>query len=202
MVKAVGRPEFYKWGGDDRRYSLQSYLNTSSIVIEVGGYVGNDIKELFRRYGSFRTLIFEPVFYERAKLNFAEFPTVEVFSYGLGSAPRDLYFESKEASTKPSANGVGHQARIKHVAHVLSDLNIRHASLLQINCEGCEWEVLEAVLSMPSTSTVFEHIQVQFHPNISWVENALTRYAIIQDGLASRYSLVYDIPWVWQMWSL
>mmetsp|Transcript_12368 Transcript_12368/g.53188 ORF Transcript_12368/g.53188 Transcript_12368/m.53188 type:complete len:285 (+) Transcript_12368:115-969(+) len=191
--------EFYvDFGGNDKRYSYHSYLNATSTVMEIGGYTGVDITALRERYGMFRVFIFEPIFYREATKTFEDVENVEIFAFGVGASTRKSYFNLDGVGSKPSSNNEGVEVEIRNFNDVLASLKLTRIDLLQINCEGCEWEVLEMVLRMHA---VFEHIQVQFHPGATWVSNRLERYAAIQDALAKRYLLVYDVPWIWQMWS-
>ena len=90
-------------------------------------------------------------------------------------------------------------AQIRRFSDVIEELSIVRIDLLQINCEGCEWEVLESVIDDKQTH-IFQHIQVQFHPSADWVEDRLDRYAAIQDRLTETHELLYDHPWIWQLW--
>ena len=192
---SANHTEFFKaFGGDKTRYSLQSYLTKSSIVMEVGGYTGVDIIEMQRRFGFFRTLLFEPIFFEEARANLND-RNVKVYPYGLGKITRQVLFDIKGDGTKEALTGK--PGEIRNFEGVVQQLGISNIDLLQINCEGCEWEVLEASFSSIQT---FQHIQVQFHASADWVENRLERYAVIQDELTKTHELIYDQPWIWQLW--
>ena len=105
---------------------------------------------------------------------------VEVYPYGLGASTRSATFDIKGDSTRPTKDG--QVAQIRRFSDVIEELSIVRIDLLQINCEGCEWEVLESVIDDKQTH-IFQHIQVQFHPSADWVEDRLDRYAAIQDRL-------------------
>ena len=191
---------FGEFGGDQTRYGLHPYLTSKSLVIEVGGYTGVDILAMHKLYGAFRTFLFEPVFFKEAKNNLNEVPNIRLFPYGLGNSSRMVHFDVMGDGTKPSQQGTGQQVEIADFREVLQKLRINHVDLLQINCEGCEWEVLETVIGSREVANTFGRIQVQFHPGAEWVDNKLERYAVIQDKLTQTHSLVYDQPWIWQMW--
>lgn len=192
--------EFFEvFGGDERRYSYHSYLNRHSIVVEVGGYTGVDIAALRTMYGSFRAILFEPIFHEEAVHNMKSMDSVTILPYGVGAVDRFIHFDVAGDATRPAIAEKGKKAEIRNFKHAIDDLHLERVDLLQINCEGCEWELLETILDLPR---IFEHIQVQFHPDATWVDNQLGRYAIIQDRLAESYDLVYDQTWIWQLWRL
>ncbi|EEH50929.1 methyltransferase [Micromonas pusilla CCMP1545] len=194
----VNHSDFFgPFGGDATLYSYQSYLSPKSLVLEVGGYTGVDIVALQSLYGSFRTLLFEPVYHEEARKNLESNKNIEIFPFGLGNSNRNVSFDVQGDSTQQSNTGT--PAEIKDFREVVKFLGIQKADLLQINCEGCEWEIMELLLS-GSLATYFCHIHVQFHNNLEWVENKLERYAKIQDALTVTHELVYDQPWIWQLW--
>ena len=187
---------FKSFGGDNTRYAAHSYLTQTSVMFEVGGYTGVDILEMRKRFGYFRVLLFEPIYHRQAQENLRG-EQVEVYPYGLGTTSRDVFFDVSGDGTHLSSAGT--KAHIKSFASVLTELNIGLVHLLQINCEGCEWDVLEAALEFIH---VFQHIQVQFHPMVDWIENRLERYAIIQDKFTQTHELVFDHPWIWQLWRI
>jgi FkbM family methyltransferase len=187
---------FDAFGGDKTRYSFHTYLSQNSSVIEVGGYTGVDIKKMRQMHGPFKTLLFEPIFYDEARMNLKGLG-VEVYPYGLGASTRSATFDIKGDSTRPTKDG--QVAQIRRFSDVIEELSIVRIDLLQINCEGCEWEVLESVIDDKQTH-IFQHIQVQFHPSADWVEDRLDRYAAIQDRLTETHELLYDHPWIWQLW--
>ena len=187
---------FEAFGGDKTRYSLHTYLSQNSLVIEVGGYTGVDIKKMRELHGPFKTLLFEPIFHDQARMNLKDLG-VEVYPYGLGASTRSATFAIKGDATKPTEDG--QVAQIRRFSDVIKELSIVRIDLLQINCEGCEWELLESVIENKQ-SHIFQHIQVQFHSSADWVEDRLDRYAAIQDRLTETHELLYDHPWIWQLW--
>ena len=197
---SANHSEFFgEFGGDKTRYSFHTYLSPNSLVIEVGGYTGVDIKKMTELHGPFKTLLFEPIFHDEARKNL-EGLDVEVYPYGLGGSTRNAMFGVQGDATKPLKDG-GEVAQIRQFSVVIEELYISRIDLLQINCEGCEWEVLESLLNDKQTH-IFQHIQIQFHPSADWVEDQLVRYAAIQDRLTKTHELLYDQPWIWQLWQL
>ena len=150
-------------------------------------------------HGNFRVLLFEPIFYEEAKHNLKHLDKIQILPYGVGSSHRVIYFDVAGDATKPAEASSGKIGVIRKFTEVLSDLDLLSVDLLQVNCEGCEWDVLESVLG---DVWRLKHIQVQFHPDADFVPNRLERYARIQDQLAETHDLVYDFPWIWQLWKL
>ena len=71
---------------------------------------------------------------------------------------------------------------------------------MQINCEGCEYEVLERLLESPRELAVVRAIEVQFH--LDWgVQTDTKRYCSIESGLrAAHFELDYRHPFLWERW--
>ena len=191
---------FSDFGGDESRYSFHSYLTDRSTVVETGGYTGVDITAMKERHGDFRVALFEPIFYEEARHNLEHLNKVEILPYGVASSDSKIYFDVAGDATRPAGDeSSGKVGFIRKFTDVLSELRLLSVDLLQINCEGCEWDVLESVFG---DVWRLKRIQVQFHPDADFVPDRLGRYAKIQDRLAETHDLAYDFPWIWQMWVL
>ncbi len=81
---------------------------------------------------------------------------------------------------------------------VLSELKIKKIDFLNINCEGCEFDLLESIIYqgvLPKINT----IQVQFHPGL--VVNGTSRRCHIRQILDQNFKENYNIPWIWERWS-
>ena len=190
---------FSVFGGDAKRHAHHHYLDDKSTVVEIGGYTGVDIKALRALYGNFHVLLFEPIFFREAAVNLQSLANIQIFPYGVGSVQRHEYFQLTGDATRPGKGDGARKAEIRNFLTVLSSLNVHRVDLLQVNCEGCEWEVLEVALKSPK---LFRHIQVQFHSGAEWVPDRLDRYSRILDALSQTHTLIFDVPWVWQMWKL
>ena len=179
---------FVDFGGDARRHSFHDYLNSGSLVVEIGGYTGVDIKALRALYGDFRVFLYEPIYYEQAKDNLRDMSKVSIFPYGVGSTSKEIHFAVDGDATRPLEKSDGQTpskvAVIKEFKSAMLSQGVEKVDLLQINCEGCEWEVLESAIQF---CWMFEHIQVQFHPEAEWVPDKLSRYATIQDALSRTH---------------
>jgi FkbM family methyltransferase len=117
--------------------------------------------------------LFEPIFYEEARHNLEHLNKVEILPYGVGSSESKIYFDVAGDATRPGDESSGKVGFIRKFTDVLSELRLLSVDLLQINCEGCEWDVLESVFG---DVWRLKHIQVQFHPDADFVPDRLGRY--------------------------
>jgi hypothetical protein len=74
-----------------------------------------------------------------------------------------------------------------------------HVDLLHVNCEGCEFPVLEYLLRSPWIARV-RHLLVQFH---SFRDvDAVDRRCTLRAQLARTHRLAWDRSFVWERWDL
>jgi FkbM family methyltransferase len=167
-------------------------LNPSSLVLDVGGFEGRFANEIHRLYGC-RVWCFEPVFHReiRSKLH----PLITLFPYGIGGKSGEVSIGVKGDSTGMWATGVDSvTAEIMDVNEVITV----PVDLMKLNCEGAEYEILEALLD-GGKATMVKNIQVQFH---RVVENYVERWESIRSRLLATHELTYDAPFCWENYQL
>jgi FkbM family methyltransferase len=137
------------------------------VVVDVGAYVG-DSAIYFALKGARKVIAIEPhpVAYaemiENIRLNDLENVIVPV-NAGLASKPGRLYIEGVDIRSTvttyyaPSCNGL---IPIITLSDVLSKYNIRDRSVLKMNCQGCEYDV---ILNDYEHVKVFEEIIIEYH---------------------------------------
>ena len=73
-----------------------------------------------------------------------------------------------------------------------------HISLLHMNCEGCEWELLESIIKND------EHLSIsviQFGSHFSpKVKDIAARYCKVREQLSKTHRMVYGQSWAWERW--
>ena len=81
----------------------------------------------------------------------------------------------------------------------VANINSVAAPILHLNCEGCEYEVLEAIVNQ-KLLRIFSVIQVSFHyfPSVS---NAFSRYCKLFEYL-SKYFVYQEanLAFGWERW--
>ena len=197
------------------------YCEPHTMIVDVGSFVGDDlVKFLSRCTANLTVHTFEPVrmlrdqlLERRARLAHPEY--LQSHAFGLGDSNRSVCFGQARmvgaagtmALSSPhqrSASACVAPGWIVDAAHTLR--RFARIDLLQINCEGCEYEVLERLLSWPASSAqsplaAVRAIEVQFHLAIG-PQSETSRYCRIEERLRERgYSLDYRFPFTWERWS-
>ena len=73
-------------------------------------------------------------------------------------------------------------------------------TLLHVNCEGCEWELLESIIESDE-HTKIKVIQFGSH-YFSQVKDIATRYCNVRSQLSKTHRMVYGQAWAWERWDL
>jgi FkbM family methyltransferase len=176
-------------------------LAPESWVMDVGGYDGTFAAEIARRYGC-SVVVFEPVqeFRENVILRLKHNPKIYVMSNAVGGSDRKM-----EIGVKGNMSGEFTFDRNRtEPAHMLGILGVLQGlfhggcDLMKLNCEGSEFEILEALVGTPEISRV-RNIQVQWHPV---VPDAKARFEKLQARLSETHRLSWNFGWTWQNWEL
>jgi FkbM family methyltransferase len=196
--------------GDKARYAHHSYLNKQQdpLVIEIGGFTGEDSQALLDNYPGISLHVYEPHPRYVAKLvtRFKDDKRVTIYPYGLDSVARvaeltdstdasSVYMKKQEAA---NANRVQIFLR-EAVPEFRTQVNLfgKTVSLLNVNCEGCEYGLLETITSLDAAN-LFDNIQVQFH--IIPGDDTLERYCSIEALLSRTHERTFGFHFIWENW--
>lgn len=175
-------------------------LSRESVIIEAGTHQGLWAAEMSRLYGC-RLFTFEPIreFFQAAVQRLHPFPGVTVSNVGLASSNRSEHWKIKGDMTG-AFNGEGVEEAVVLIDFgewLRIELTLPPViDLLEINIEGGEYELLEALLIRKQIAR-FKNIQVQFHGvGLTPVE----RRREIREQLTLTHHLTYDAPFVWENW--
>lgn len=143
------------WNADMRLENLPLLEQEGCSVWEVGAHeTGADTKNLLKRYPKCQYHAFEPVpkFYAKLKKAWQnKRPKVQTHNFGLGKEARSLNVSEsalKGQSTYLGGNSSSSEAgkrvhiRIKTFDQALNVTGGYYPTLLHMNCEGCEWDLL------------------------------------------------------------
>lgn len=195
------------WYKDNKENILRySYpLSPSSVVIDVGGYEGDFVAEIFARYQS-KIYVFEPVkrYIDYMNQRFIVNPSIVIVPEGLGAKNESIMihvmdeassYERKESIHK---KGKEEQIQIRDVADFFESNKITKVDLIKINIEGAEYDLLDKMITK-GYIPFCKNIQVQFHDFYPDYEN---RYKKIRNALELTHDLTYSYPFVWENWKL
>src|SRR5574343_1554814 len=144
--------EAKRWFRDrgDSTLRLNYDLTPDSVIVDLGGYVGDFAQEIHRRYGS-TVHLFEPVpaFHARCVKRFSGNPKVRSHCFGLGSTSGSFPISDDADASSFVASSRGGQviAEMRAAVPALAELGIDRIDLLKINIEGGEYDVLPALIS-------------------------------------------------------
>ena len=177
---------------------LYPNLTSTSVVIDVGGYEGNWSRLIAEKYGCKNIHCYEPVpeFYKNIVARFQGTPLetlIHVHNSGIGASARtEMFGVQGDRSGIVCSGNYQQSVKIIPIAWVLRAHGgeNQQIDLLKLNVEGCEFEILEALLD-EGIDSAFRHIQVQPH---SVVPNAKERWASIRNRLLMNFRITAEDP--------
>ncbi|CAF1177274.1 unnamed protein product [Rotaria sordida] len=197
-----------------RHTSFKHLLNSSSLIIEVGGNIGHDTSKFIQLYNS-SIISFEPLV-PMAKDLIEKFKTnrkVEIQPFGLGNRARNLSIEPfdtsnvgtsifRKVSAKISAKI--QQIELLDVVRVIENIRKTRTQngiidMISVNCEGCEFEILPALI-LNDLTQYFRIIQFGSHMRL--VTESSCIYCQIEQALERTHEIKYHYRMVWEGWVL
>lgn len=182
----------------DENLRLQYSLSSTSLVLDIGGYKGQWSADIYDLYGC-KIKIIEPVktFAAEIEERFRDNPNISTFAIGLGARSRtETIYLCKDASSVFLDKGTEEKIEIKDVSKWINDRKINTVSLIKINIEGGEYELLERLIETNKISMI-ENIQIQFHDIAA---DSRSRMIEIQNQLSATHELTYQYVFVWENW--
>jgi FkbM family methyltransferase len=175
-------------------------LDSDSIVLDVGGYIGEWSEQISSRYGS-TIHAFEPApaSIQKFRERLGDAPNVELHPYGLGAANNQVPFALEGPGSMVSAKRGTFGATViemRDVATFLDSLGVDQIDLCKVNIEGGEYDLLDRCIETGWLSRM-RVLSVQFH---EWHPKAYSRRAAIRRALSRTHVEVWDYPFVWELW--
>ncbi|XP_033727871.1 uncharacterized protein LOC117317250 [Pecten maximus] len=188
------------------RYTNHSYLNRNSVMIEVGGHLGIDVSEFNSRYHPGLYFVLEPVpkFYNILVTKFKEFKNVVFFNFGIDVGDGQFYIKESSddaVSIFESDSQIGEMIQIVNTTQFFETLSVRSrdVDLITMNCEGCEYAVLDLLLTTDYIRH-FRNIQFQSH-RIERICYPIRRFCWYQELLRKTHKLSFQFRFVWENWT-
>lgn len=191
-----------RWFADhgDEKLRLDYKLDNTSVVFDVGGYLGDFAAAIYEKYGC-RIYLFEPVpeFYDECVKRFSGNSSIVCLNYGLSS--QSGWFEmslddNKSSFNKIEAGGVSQQAQIRAITEVLTELGVENIDLIKINIEGGEFKLLPTMIDSGLIKRV-RYIQVQFH---NFIKDAVESRLQIRKSLNITHHEMWNYDFIWESW--
>ena len=139
-------------------------LHKDSIVVDAGAYQGNWSKVIHEKYGCI-VLAFEPVkaFFDAACETCKAYRRINLFHCALGG-----HFRYAEFGVQNDSSGIFATSEAREKSPVMALVpHLRQIypgrfTLLKLNVEGMEYEVMEHILAEGAVA-MFDHYQIQWH---------------------------------------
>ncbi|XP_033727894.1 uncharacterized protein LOC117317265 [Pecten maximus] len=191
------------------RWSDHTYLDSGSFVIEAGGHKGLDASQFNSRYHPGTYIVLEPVakFFHVLKNRFKSSPNVVIYNFGIDVAD-GVFYVNEEKNDGASLfvkdqkkKGTFKGAKIVSVSKFFETLSVKsnEVDLITLNCEGCEFAVLDLLLSTDYIRH-FRNIQFQPHKH-SRICYPVKRFCWYQELLQKTHSLKFQFKFIWESWS-
>jgi len=204
-LKELSNTNARRWSNDvGDVYNRLNYPNLTpdSVILDVGGYLGQFSASMLCKYSS-NIYLFEPVakFFNACCFRFNGNNKVKCIKYGLSNrcCPETIYIANDASSIFPIEGSCTETIQLITPKKFIADYSINIVDLLKINIEGAEYDLLDYIISHHDIINKIKNIQVQFH---IFVQNAEERRERIITRLEKTHKLTWRYDWVWENWEL
>lgn len=188
---------WFKDSGDET-HRLNYNLNSDSIIIDLGGYLGDWSKKIYDKYKC-NIHIFEPVLknYNHIVKEFNNNEKIKIYNFGLSSLNEYLIIKHDNASSSLFLkNGLEEKIKLVKYLDFIKEEKIEIIDLIKINIEGSEYDLLEHILEN-NLHIKIKNLQIQFHKIFNDSEQKREK---IREVLSLTHKLTYDYTFVWENW--
>lgn len=171
------------------------------LVVDIGAFEGLFASRFLKENCDARMILIEPVtkFCEILEDKFGSNPNVSIIKKALTSDSRKISIDVNGASSSALSESKSVQEFYSISVNELSKLvGDRSVSLLQINCEGMEYELLPSIIESGFINKI-EMLQIQFH--YLNLRNLLLRRKISKK-LAKTHVRRWSTLFIWEKWEL
>ena len=200
MIEELTPQEKWERDNGDLTKILDYPLDSTSQVIELGGYIGEWTQKIVERYNP-KLLIIEPVpvFYKKLLKKFFGNTnvTVDLSAFSTTNIELKLYVSESATSETISVSDTTIDAKAYDIEHFVQKYNLGRIDLIQVNIECEEYPLLLQWVKTDFLKNV-KYIQIQFH---TFCEDYEERYNIISQGLKDLgFEIRYRYDFVWESW--
>ncbi|CAF1213033.1 unnamed protein product [Rotaria sordida] len=209
--------------------NLMSSRNECQILYCGAHEAGTDGLEFIKQYENCHVWFLEPVaqFYDKlihSRRILRQLETVKHHMYNIGLSNKNeliditakdirksqaLTLVGKHENKNDIGNNLKYKLILRDVAEILFEFHILlkisnsiiigELNLLHINCEGCEYDVIERLIKKNLTKYI-RIIQFGSHRPLSIRSSVNRRYCCLQQMLSMTHHLEFGIPWAWERW--
>lgn len=203
------------WSVEGLRHTAHKHLlNSSSLIVEVGGNRGHDTVK-FVEFHNPSIISYEPLvsMWKSLSEQFRSNPKVEFHPYGLGNQARKLLIEPNDhgnagtsifRSVSSPDSSLIQQIELLNVVQVIQNIRKTRTNhgiidMISINCEGCEFEIIPALI-LNNLTQYFRIIQFASHTNL--VPDSSCIYCQIEQALQRTHQTLFHYSKLWEGWVL
>jgi len=184
--------------GDETLRLTYDDLTPESLVFDIGGYRGQWASDIFAKYRC-SIYVFEaiPDYAKSIEQRFRKNSFIRIFPFGLGRQT-----ERRSVSVAGDRSSVFKRGKqtvdinIVDIAVFLRENNIRAVTLMKINIEGGEYDLLDRLIEIDFIRNI-DNIQIQFH---DFVDGARRRMEGIQQVLTKTHVPTYQYDFIFENW--
>ena len=98
-----------------------------------------------------------------------------------------------------SGNGT---AEIHSFERTWNELKTKQLDLLHVNCEGCEFQILNGIFGKTSIISNIKTIQFETHLIPNYQKNILEMYCGLIQSLSNSHHIIFQAPFIWERWHI
>lgn len=202
------------WNGDARLENLNVPQGDDCVIWEVGAFKNaRDSQDFLPRFPQCNFHAFEPVppFYQELEKHFKDNPRMATHNYGLGKDTFKFMIDPStlkdEGTFLKNSEGGTIEAKIESFDYAIQDCGGKPPSVLQMNCEGCEWLLIPQAIEAKFLDKV-PIIQIATH-NYPIRENEtqsigrrVWQLCEMRGMLNVTHKMTMGVPFAWERWEL
>jgi len=206
-IDEIFNSEIERWFSDSGDVYLRlNYpeMDNNSLVMDLGGYIGNFTESIYSRYNC-KVMVFEPVnmYYNICNYKFENNDKIEVYKYGLSGVDQKCTISVTGDISSTFVNIESDCEKeiitIKSIGDFFEENSIEKVDLIKINIEGGEYDLLDYLISNPEILKKIKNIQVQYH---IFIDDHEKRRSLINSELEKTHERTWNYEWVWENWKI
>lgn len=202
LREVVELPHQKRWEDDNGDFTkiLEYPLDSSSQVIELGGYIGEWTEKIVNTSNP-KLLIIEPIpmFVKRLKNKFEDNLNVIIDNSAISTTNKEITLHVSGSRTSESIEVSTNKINVNayDIQHFVRKYNLNKIDLIQVNIECEEYPLLLNWIGGDFLNNV-RFLQIQFH---TFCDDYEQKYSIISEGLKNLgFEIRYRYDYVWESW--
>ena len=187
----------------DKNISLNYPLNSNSVVFDIGAYMGNFSKEIYKKFKC-NLYAFEPQteYYSFLSKEFASHKeNVKIFNFGLLDENKTIMISDIEGSSSIYSRPEGDLSvtvQMRSFIDFIEENSIKKIDLIYMNIEGSEYKLLNEIIQTGYIKNI-DYLQIQFH---NFVDGSKPLRKQIRKQLKKTHKCIFNFPFIWEGWQI